>query len=81
MSDLEKLRAFAQAAFEHWPEFGFEADGLELQELGVKHGLLIPVTMTGPCSENSCSCADCGAEFPVICYRKTPLLTGKPESI
>ena len=77
MTNEEKLRAFAQDVFFSWPEGTEDLDGAELQELGVKHGLLIPMEMTGSCTEDPsfCSCATLG-NFPQVCFRKTPLLTG-----
>lgn len=76
MTDCEKLRAFAQDVMAWWPEFG-DIECADLQDLAEKHGLLKLVTMSGPCDDESCSCADLGAEFPTTCYRRTPLLTGK----
>lgn len=74
MTDLEKLRGFAQEIMEGWP-FG-DIDGADLQEIATKWELLVPQTMTEPCCE-ACECASMDA-FPLTCYRKTPLLTGKP---
>jgi hypothetical protein len=74
MTDLEKLRAFAQAVLSDWPDSA--PDGFELQELGEKHGLLTPVEVTEPCDPDHCGCAEYD-DFPMICYRRTPLLTGK----
>jgi adenylate kinase len=39
-SENKKLRAFAQAIMEAWPEGGIEGD--DLQEIAVKHGMLAP---------------------------------------
>lgn len=53
----------------------FEGDdwgGGDVQELAVKYGLLKPEERPEPCGE-SCKCAQNGAEFPSICYRKTYL--------
>jgi len=72
MSDLEKLRAFAQAVMQSWPTG--DVDGGEVQDLAVKHGLLESFEATGPCCEDGCTCAE--FDFPATCYRKTPLLTG-----
>lgn len=71
------LRAFAQALFKDWPDVG--ADGFELQELGEKYGLLTPVPVTERCDPDNCNCAEYD-DFPMICYRKSPLLTGKSDA-
>ena len=72
-AEVAKLRSFAQDIMEDWYEGG--PDGADLQEIGEKHGLLVPREMAEPCGEN-CNCAENGADFPTVCYRKTPLLTG-----
>lgn len=78
-TELEALRAFAQAVLEDWPEGA--PDGFDLQELGVKHGLLAlkDPAPTEPCGEN-CWCAEYyGAhdwDGGVQCYIRTPLLLG-----
>lgn len=71
-----KLRAFAQDVMGDWPhECGL--DGFELQDLAVKHGLLVPVEMTAPCGEG-CQCAEYYESDELVegvtCYRKTELL-------
>ena len=71
MSDLDKLRAFAQAVMKSW---GCEIDAPELQELAEQHGLMVACPVDAPCHEDGCACAEVG--FPTYCYRKTPLLTG-----
>lgn len=73
-SDLEKLRAFAQAILDDWPDIG-GLDGFEVQELAEKHGLLTPTIATGPCGE-TCLCAEYD-DFPMTCYHKTATLTGE----
>ena len=45
-------------------------DGFDLQELGLKYGLLEEKTMIKPCGEN-CACNEAGVGFPTACYRKT----------
>lgn len=51
---------------------GGDWDGGDVQELAVKHGLLKPQTMQGPCNlDGACQCAQNSAEFPSTCYRKT----------
>lgn len=71
------LRAFVRDLFElnDWPEGG-DVDGFDLQELLVKHGILIEQTVTEPCNVGreeavNCSCAEFG-DFPQTCYRKQP---------
>lgn len=75
-NDLRSLRAFARDVMGEWPhECG--VDGFELQDLAVKHGLLVPVKMTSPCGEG-CQCAEYYESDElaegVTCYRKTELL-------
>lgn len=76
-TELESLRAFAQAIMEAWP-MG-DLDGGALQAAAEKHGLLRPETRYEPCGEG-CSCAEYADahEFAagVTCYRKTALLKG-----
>lgn len=74
MTDLEKLRGFANDILENFQEG--DLDGGDRQEMAIRWELLEPKLMPGPCSE-ACSCADCDVEFPALCYRKTALL--KPE--
>jgi hypothetical protein len=81
----DKLRAFAQSLFEHWPQ-ACGVDGFGLQDLAEKHGLMAKrdPAPTVPCSE-ICACVEYypASEFEaggVICYVRTPLLTGEPET-
>lgn len=73
-NDLTNLRAFAQAVFGAWPDGGMCLDGGDLQELGLRYGLLTERTATEPCGEH-CVCRDYG-EFPQQCLSKTSLLAG-----
>ena len=68
--DFERLRAFACDILDNLPDGGIEGD--DLQDLGVKHGLLVPTEVKEPCGEN-CYCAEYG-DFPMTCYRKSILL-------
>ncbi len=70
------LQAFAQDIMSNWPEG--DIDGGDLQEIAVKHGLLKPVMMDRPCSED-CHCQEfySSAEWPVECFRKTDLLSSE----
>ena len=82
IEDTNKLRAFAQAIMEAWPDGGIEGD--DLQEIAVKHGMLAPEIRHEPCGE-WCNCnagvdVDGGEwERGVECYRRTALLTGEAE--
>ena len=51
MSDLDKLRAFAQAVMKSW---GCEIDAPELQELAEQHGLMVACPVDAPCHEDGC---------------------------
>ncbi len=52
-------KSFALAILSEWPDTPC-FDGFELQELGVKHGLLIPEVRFAPCDDSGgCNCADC----------------------
>lgn len=46
---------------------GGSFDGGDIQEMGVKYGLLFPEQRTEPCCESGCSCAEFG--FPAECFR------------
>jgi hypothetical protein len=73
MSDIEKLRAFAQDILEGWPEVP-QWDGLGLQEIATKHGLLESKTVTESCGEG-CNCVEYD-DFPMQCFRPSKLLKG-----
>jgi hypothetical protein len=77
--DLARLRGFAQDLLTEWPN-DIEIDGFELQELCVKHRLLIATYPPGPCGED-CWCQgyygnDRASWKNAVCYRKTDLLLG-----
>jgi hypothetical protein len=76
--EIDALRAFAQAVMADWPDC-MMLDGGDLQELAERHGLLTPETRHEPCGEG-CSCNEYAGPDEwadgVVCYRKTPLLTG-----
>lgn len=81
LSKEDRLRAFAQDILGNWPEIG-DLDGFDIENLGVKHGLLKQVDPPPkkPCGER-CQCAEAydDEDFRddlVVCYRKTPLLLG-----
>jgi hypothetical protein len=73
MSDIDKLRAFAQDILEGWPEVP-QWDGLDLQEIATKHGLLESKTVTEACGEG-CNCVEYD-DFPMQCFRPSKLLKG-----
>lgn len=58
-------------------------DGFALQDLAVKHGLLVGRTVTEPCRDEGCACAGyCGAEEMadgVTCYRRCTALSAAPQ--
>lgn len=72
--EIERLRGFARAIMDE--RYG-NLDGGKLQDLGVKHGLLIPTEVTDVCGEN-CVCEEYG-DFPQTCYRFSRILTGEAE--
>lgn len=76
-AERDGLRAFADRIMGEWPDVG-GLDGGDLQDIAERTGLLAKVTMQEPCGEN-CNCEGYG-DFPMECYRKTSMLTGKPES-
>lgn len=82
MTDLEKLRRFAQRVMENWPEGGIDGGGL--QEIAIECGLLMAKDPppTSPCGDN-CTCADVvdADEWAegVLCYRRTALLDDPQE--
>ena len=77
--DLLALRAFANDVIGDEPG---DVDGGTLQDLAEKHGLLKRVEMKGPCREEGCACAGMldAEDWPSVCYRRTSLLTGNPET-
>lgn len=77
--ERDKLRAFAQEIMDGWPDVGM-LDGFDIQELAVKHGLLIETTRNKPCADEGCNCAEmcdeCDWLEGVQCYHTTELLKG-----
>lgn len=73
MSEVSKLRAFANAVLKDFPDSA--PDGFEIQDLAEQHGLLEPVEVTEACDTDCCQCAEVG-DFPMTCYRKSKILTG-----
>jgi hypothetical protein len=61
------LRNFANSMIDIALEGG-NADGAQIQELAVEHGLLKPEQRTERCGD-TCSCAEY-SDFPVECFRK-----------
>ena len=56
-----------------------EPDGGDIQELGVKYGLLVPRTATEPCGEH-CTCAEWD-NFPLECHSIHPVVYGRAEIV
>lgn len=79
--ELVRLRSFARDVMETWPRGDLE--GGDLQDLAVKHGLLVPETRYTPCREE-CFCAEYATweefEAGVICYRRAALLVADEVS-
>ena len=79
--ERKKLRAFAAELFAEWPE-ECGIDGFDLQDLAVKHGLLVGERVYEPCQAEGCFCEEMHGRNDIkvggiTCYRKTPLLTGE----
>ena len=79
MNDFEKLLGFAKDVMNLWPESNIDA--LDIQEIAVKHGLLVEKTMYANCSVegvSNCTCADfcTDGEFAagIECLRKSELI-------
>lgn len=79
MTDLEKLRGFANYLMETLPDLARTVDGGDIQDAAVEFGLLQAFEVSAPCGD-ACVCAEYG-EFPHICYRKTAVLAEEPASI
>lgn len=77
VDNLTKLRAFANELLKDWPDY-MGLDGFELQDVAIKHGLLVGSTVTKPCREEGCQCAEyhleAEMESGVTCYRKSEVL-------
>lgn len=78
------LRAFAQEVFDYFDLSSFGMEGSELQEIAEKHGLLRQERRHEPCGKE-CRCEweahfDGDLATGVMCYQRTSLLTGEPES-
>jgi hypothetical protein len=75
---LEHLLPFARDVLENWPDGG--VDGFDLQDLAIKHGLLVPEQRAAPCSddEGACRCAEyySAEEWAegITCYRRAEWL-------
>lgn len=78
-AEAEALRALAAFALElidgAWEGASF--DGGDVQEAGVRHGLLAVERREESCGEH-CSCAEHG--FPIECYRLTPAIAANRQA-
>ncbi|MEM9759663.1 MAG: hypothetical protein AAF933_10545, partial [Pseudomonadota bacterium] len=63
---LQFTQAMAEISFE-----GGTADGWDIQSKLETLGLITEVTVTEPCCEGYCTCAEV-TDFPTECYRFTP---------
>ena len=72
-AEVRALRGFAQDVNE------FRLDIVDVQEIMEKHGLIEMTYRLEPCGED-CYCRDEYGinDFPLDCYKATPLLTGEP---
>lgn len=52
----ESLRQFAIEIMEAWPHG--DVDGADLQDIAIKHGLLVELIQHEPCHPTQCGCAD-----------------------
>ena len=68
-----ELRTFAQEVMDNWLEDKSLAVD-DLEQLGLKHGLLVKVPAQESCGYG-CTCYALGV-FPTICLRFSSLLTG-----
>jgi len=74
-AQIAALRAFANEVVDcHTGTL----EGCDIEEMAVKHGLMETVTVTGPCCEDACVCAEFG--FPMDCYRKAGALAAAPDA-
>lgn len=64
-------KAFAIAVMSGWPENDIDlSDGIELQDLAEKHGMLVAKEMQEPCGEGCYCSQEVGdSYFPLTCYR------------
>jgi hypothetical protein len=67
---LEAAAVYGMACFEVATEEYGTLEGDYLQELGVDTGMLEQVTVTEPCTDEGCRCAEV-SDFPLTCYRET----------
>lgn len=74
--DVRGLTAFALELIDGALEGG-SFDGGDIQEAGVRHGLLIVEQREESCGEH-CSCAEHG--FPIECYRLTPAIAAHRQT-
>ena len=64
---MDKIKEFCNAILDI-SFMGLDLNGCDIQELAVKHGVLLEKKVTGNCEEY-CACAEVD-DFPAVCYRK-----------
>ena len=77
----ELLAKFTMEVLEDWPDMG-SLDGGDLQDIAVKHNILIPHIVHGPCCDD-CFCSEFYGndewQEGVTCYRIADWLDRQPE--
>lgn len=76
-ADNEKLKAFGNDIFYYRECDIIGVDGSEMEEIGIKHGLLVSFEVTKSCGDG-CVCA-VASDFPQQCINKSELLKPSTE--
>jgi len=78
---IQSLAKFALEVLEDWPDMG-SLDGGDLQEIAVKHNVLVPHIVHGSCCDD-CFCSEFYSDEEwregVTCYRIADWLDRQPE--
>lgn len=72
MSEKEQIAAlieFARWAISESSFQGADLGGGDIQDKAHELGLLVEATISEPCSEDHCACADADVVFPTTCFR------------
>ena len=72
MSDTPNPAAFGLEVFRKHREHCADLDGATLHDLAIKHGLIVPVEMSGSCATEDCECLcddDFAGDEPRTCWR------------